>query len=99
MSGELLACSALPQRRRFQPETGGSGPASGSTSLTEPGSARAAFILQGIDDIPGLRANHAVDAQIVIVLQLFDRRFGPGAEASVDAAGIEADCAHPALQT
>jgi hypothetical protein len=33
------------------------------------------------------------------LLQFLDRRFGFGAEASIDAAGIEADCTHPALQT
>src|SRR4051794_23565182 len=74
-------------------------PANGSTSLTESGSARAPFILQGIDDLPSLRADDSIDTQVEILLQLFDRHFGLGAEAPVDVAGIEADCAHPALQT
>ena len=64
-----------------------------------PGSAHAAFILQGIDDLPGLRADHSVNAQIGILLQLPDGRLSLGAEASVDAADIVTDCAHAALQT
>src|SRR5829696_1813961 len=37
--------------------------------------------------------------KLKVLLQLPDRRFGLGAEASVDAAGIKAHGAHPALQT
>jgi hypothetical protein len=46
---------------------------------------------------PGLRADDSVDAEVEVLLQLSHRRFGLGAKASVDAAGIEADRAHPIL--
>src|SRR4051794_6046433 len=95
-------CSPVPVGRSggaSHQETGISSPAKGSTSLTESGSARPTFIPQGIDDLPSLRADNSVDTQVVILLQLLDRRFGLGTKAPVDAAGIKTDCAHPALQT
>jgi len=56
-------------------------------------SAGAAFILQGVDDIPGLRARQTPSTlRFEVLLQPFrHRRFGLGAKASIDAAGIEAD--------
>ena len=63
------------------------------------GSAYAAFILQGVNHLPGLRADNTVDAQVEILLQLLYRRLGLPAEASVDATSVEADGAHPALKT
>ena len=44
----------------------------------------AAFILQGVEDIPGLRADDSVNAEVEVLLQLPHRRFGLGAKASVD---------------
>src|SRR4051794_37778817 len=86
-------CPTSRQRQKFP-----IGPAKASLRFTGAGSARAAFILQGVDDLPRQGAHDAVNSQIEILLQFFDCRFGPNAEAPVNATSIETDCAHPALQ-
>src|SRR4051812_18875788 len=57
------------------------------------------FVLQGVDHGPGLRADDPVDRKARSLLEIPHRRFGLRAEAPVDASGIEADGAHPALKT
>ena len=61
-------------------------------------SAHAALVLEGIDNLPGLRADNSIDGQVAALLQHLHRRLGLRAEATVDTAGIEAHRAHPALQ-
>src|SRR5580704_7461204 len=61
-------------------------------------SARGTFVFQRVDNCPGLGAHDAVRAQLGLLLQLLHRLLGLGAESSVDAAHVEADGAHSALQ-
>src|SRR5258708_18948545 len=62
-------------------------------------SACGTFVFQRVDNCPGLGAHDAVCAKLGLLLQLLHPLLGLGAESAVDPAYVEADGAHPALQT
>ena len=57
------------------------------------------FVLQSVDNCPGLRTDYPIDGDLESLLQILDPRLGLGSVASIDTTDVKSHETHPLLRT